>query len=405
MLKRKIKRGPRMGCMAINKKYIVGGGSPNADNRGNNIKIWNRNTCILVRTLEGHSDEVNSVAIDGDRVISGSDDDTIKIWNITTFPALVRTLEGHEARVSSVAIDVDRVISGSWDHTIKIWNINTGECLQTLEANGGVLSVAIDKPRIVSGSDDINIWDINTGESLQTLKAKYLTCVAIKGDFIVYGDTNGTVRRLDITKKRPKILGKYSAQTVGGYGNSSRTYTPTIAAVSIHGNTVLSAAAGGVNLFNLNTGRHLGTLNDELDDSWDKNYNAASIDDYGIVANNRTGFIYMFDLPREVKYPFVQGLGDIEVTATFEEKGDTLEVRISAGQHPLFLKITIDKDGKYKVEKEGGSEMLECIVGKALWKEITQQKYTDIAKMIAAVYKKFEEESWKNCIEKEKLKF
>jgi len=61
-----------------------------------------------------------SVAIDGDRIISGSYDKTIKIWSREG--DLLKTLEGHSSWVKSVAIDGDRIVSGSVDKTIKIWS-------------------------------------------------------------------------------------------------------------------------------------------------------------------------------------------------------------------------------------------------------------------------------------------
>ena len=54
--------------------------------------------------------------------------------------------------VNSVAIlGPDRIVSGSSDNTVKIWNTD-GECLKTLEGHSDMYSVAILGPGIVSGS-------------------------------------------------------------------------------------------------------------------------------------------------------------------------------------------------------------------------------------------------------------
>ena len=76
----------------------------------------------------------------------------------------LKTLEGHTATVTSVTYSPDgtRIVSGSWDWTIKIWNANTGECLKTLKDLESVSSVAYspDGTKIISGSDykTIKIW-------------------------------------------------------------------------------------------------------------------------------------------------------------------------------------------------------------------------------------------------------
>ena len=79
-------------------------------------------TCL--KTLEGHSDSVRSIAYspDGTKIVSGSYDETIKIWDANTGKCL-KTLEGHLSFVESVAFSPDgtKIISGSSDHTIKIW--------------------------------------------------------------------------------------------------------------------------------------------------------------------------------------------------------------------------------------------------------------------------------------------
>ena len=64
------------------------------------MKLWDAATGALVRTFEGHSGSVNSVAFspDGARVLSGSWDKTIKLWDAAT-GALLRTFEGHSDTV------------------------------------------------------------------------------------------------------------------------------------------------------------------------------------------------------------------------------------------------------------------------------------------------------------------
>ena len=76
---------------------------------------------------------VSSVAFspDGKRVVSGSDDKTIHIWDAQTGHPVLEPLEGHTDRVWSVAFSPDgkRVVSGSDDKTTHIWDVQTGHHL------------------------------------------------------------------------------------------------------------------------------------------------------------------------------------------------------------------------------------------------------------------------------------
>jgi len=94
-------------------------------------------------------------------LLSGSLDNTIKVWDVETGKPL-KTLFGHIEGVWTVDGDRLRVVSGSHDRTIKIWECETGRCQTTLVGHRGAvtcLSLADDK--IVSGSDDgdLRIWD------------------------------------------------------------------------------------------------------------------------------------------------------------------------------------------------------------------------------------------------------
>jgi hypothetical protein len=62
----------------------------------------------LLRTLEGHTSFVNAVAVtpDGRHVVSGSNDTTLKVWDLESGEVL-RTMEGHSDTVEAVAITPD----------------------------------------------------------------------------------------------------------------------------------------------------------------------------------------------------------------------------------------------------------------------------------------------------------
>ena len=111
------------------------------------MKLWDAATGQLLRTFEGHSMSVRSVAFspDGTRVLSGSDDKTITLLDAAT-GQLLRTFEGHLMSVRSVAFSPDgtRVLSGS--ETIKLWDAATGQLLRTI-VDFGLYSVG----RVLSG--------------------------------------------------------------------------------------------------------------------------------------------------------------------------------------------------------------------------------------------------------------
>ena len=66
---------------------------------------------------------------DGHRIVSGSCDKTVRLWDADTGQPIGAPLTGHTDRVNSVAFSPDghRIVSGSADKTVRLWDADTGQ--------------------------------------------------------------------------------------------------------------------------------------------------------------------------------------------------------------------------------------------------------------------------------------
>ena len=178
--------------------------------RDRTIKVWNADRGILVRTLVGHGHRINTLALSSDyvlrtgpfnhrclkfnsqeeahkaavekyqdfsqkqgqeRLVSGSDDFTLFLWNPKESKHPIKRLTGHQQAVNHIAFSPDGrfFASASFDKKVKIWNGYSGDFLVTLTGHvGAVYQIAWsgDSRYLVTASKDstAKLWEVPSGK-------------------------------------------------------------------------------------------------------------------------------------------------------------------------------------------------------------------------------------------------
>lgn len=215
---------------------------PNPESLTPSVMTSQRWQCT--RTLRGHSSMVLAVAIslDGQILASGSNDNTIKLWQLETgkqLRTLGRWFSGHSNIVYTVAFSPDGKLlaSGSWDESIKVWQVATGKEICTLTSHGGWINSVAFSPIspnfsdqqqethvgrlpissqpslglewiLASGSADstIKLWQVNIGREICTFTGHsdsvWSVAFSRDGKLLASGSADSTIKLWQVNTGR-----------------------------------------------------------------------------------------------------------------------------------------------------------------------------------------------------------
>jgi hypothetical protein len=177
------------------------------------VRVWDAITGAQIgKPLYGHESLIYSASFspDGKRIVSGSADKTVRVWDAITGAQIGKPLYGHKDAVKSVSFSPDgkRIASGSLDETVRVWDASTEmQISEPLHGHTGAVnsvSFSPDGKRIVSGSDDhtVRIWSTGTAKQSNLPVQEHEGAVnsvsfSPDGKRIVSGSADKTVRVWD----------------------------------------------------------------------------------------------------------------------------------------------------------------------------------------------------------------
>jgi WD40 repeat protein len=189
------------------------------------VELWDLRSGQLTNTVFVNADTFETVVDEPDgKCLQLNDWWAVPVWDVEGFrtasadesvePLMV--LEGHTNRVDVLMLSTDakKLITGSRDTTIKVWDLQSGECLQTLEGHSNRISAlefTPDQKRLVSGAEDktLKVWDLGTGKCLTTLYGHGGAVGAIaltsSGKHVISASDDATVKVWDLTKHYPNV--------------------------------------------------------------------------------------------------------------------------------------------------------------------------------------------------------
>ena len=176
------------------------------------IREWTCDTWSCLNVYAGHTAGIECIAISSDCHIlaSGSTDCTIGMWHS---PAEKVFLQGHKKSVTCLSMCSDKIASGSDDFTLRIWNIKTATCIHVMHFTDSVKCLSLDNEVVIAGAhsaqEQLKSWNIHNGTYINSYIGHthavmcMLTITCKNREYLITGSRDGKVK---LWKKSTAIL-------------------------------------------------------------------------------------------------------------------------------------------------------------------------------------------------------
>lgn len=158
-------------------------------------------------TLKGHTRTVRAISSDRGKIVSGSDDQSVIVWDKQTCQ-LLEELKGHDAQVSCVRmLSGERVLTAAHDGTVKMWDVRTDTCVATVgRCSSAALCLEYDDSTGILGAAGrdgvVYIWDIRAGRQMHKLggHTQWIRSLRMVGDTVISGSDDWTARMWSLSR-------------------------------------------------------------------------------------------------------------------------------------------------------------------------------------------------------------
>jgi WD40 repeat protein len=278
-----------------------------------------------VAVLKGHANVVGSLAFapDGKTLASGSDDHTVRLWNVAARQELA-TLKGHTDQVWYVAFSPDgrSLASGSADSTVKLWAVSARNSIAPLgvdrpapgalkrastsviQGNSSAIALAFapDGSSLATAHRDgtVKLWDVASLHEVETLRGHKALVGSLAfrpdGKMVASGSDDGTVKLWNLASRRV-------VATLKGFrgGLWSVAFSP-------NGQMLAMRGKDAVKLWDLSTNRFVNSFKCQPG-VWALTF---SPDSNILAAVSRPGSVTLWDIAARRAVGTVSGVGPIQ---------------------------------------------------------------------------------------------